>query len=534
MRIFQPIISGSTVITGSLTVTGSINVSSGITGSLQGTASYAYSSSVAVSSSYALNSSTTFTATSASFSTTASYVNPLNQTVQITGSVSIKGLTSVSSSSSFSVLNSSNADLLRVYDDGTIKAGNNLFLNNTSPFNTTPPPYVLNQFGGIIGVAYETQWAHYIGSTLNGSTGDTSLSLFGLGTGGGYYGGIRFWVSNNTRSASLAMNIDANQSVGIGLTNSTSLFVNASAKLEIQSTTKGFLLPRTNLVSNISTPAQGLQTYITSSTTEGIYYYNSGSYQGWTRILNDSGSQNITGSLNVTQGITGSLSGTASFATTASFYGGSVTSASYAATASYVVTSLTASYVNGNIHTGNNPALTASYAYSSSVAVSSSFAATSSYVNQLNQNVTINGALTVTGSSGTLFSSNIDTIVLTGSLIVTGSTTITGSLNIGISTITTNIITSSAAGANTVFNQATGSYTGAKYLYTIASASNSRTGEVLAVWNGTTTQYTDVSTLDIGSTSNVSASVSIVTAQAQFIINTGTSGWRIKSYVTYL
>jgi hypothetical protein len=255
----------------------------------------------------------------------------------------------------------------------------------------------------------------------------------------------------------------------------------------------------------------------------------------WKKII-VSGSDAALNSLVVTNGITGSLQGTASYA-----YSSSVAvSSSYALNSSTTFTatsasfSTTASYVNGNIHTGNNPALTASYAYSSSVAVSSSFAATSSYVNQLNQNVTINGALTITGSSGTLFSSNIDTIVLTGSLIVTGSTTITGSLNIGISTITTNIITSSAAGANTVFNQATGSYTGAKYLYTIASASNSRTGEVLAVWNGTTTQYTDVSTLDIGSTSNVSASVSIVTAQAQFIINTGTSGWRIKSYVTYL
>jgi hypothetical protein len=70
---------------------------------------------------------------------------------------------------------------------------------------------------------------------------------------------------------------------------------NDSACLQADSTTQGFLPPRNNTTSNISAPAQGLQTYITASSTEGIYYYNSGSYQGWTRVLNNSGSQSITG-----------------------------------------------------------------------------------------------------------------------------------------------------------------------------------------------------------------------------------------------
>jgi hypothetical protein len=44
-------------------------------------------------------------------------------------------------------------------------------------------------------------------------------------------------------------------------------------------------------------------TYVTSSATEGLYYYNSGSYQGWTRLLNDSGSQILSGSLTTTGNI---------------------------------------------------------------------------------------------------------------------------------------------------------------------------------------------------------------------------------------
>jgi hypothetical protein len=73
----------------------------------------------------------------------------------------------------------------------------------------------------------------------------------------------------------------------------------SSSILSVESTTKGFLPPRTNLTSNISTPAQGLMTYVTSSATEGLYYYNSGSAIGWHKVLTNSGSQEISGSLNV-------------------------------------------------------------------------------------------------------------------------------------------------------------------------------------------------------------------------------------------
>ena len=124
--------------------------------------------------------------------------------------------------------------------------------------------------------------------------------------------------------------------------------------------------------------------------------------------------------------------------------------------------------------------------------------------------------------------------LITDTHTVTGSFSISGSLSAGISTIVANRIAASSAGANAVFTQATGSFTGAKYLYTVTSASNARTGEVMAVWNGTTVQYTDNSTLDIGSTTAVTASVSIVTAQAQFNMQTTNAGWTIKSQVTYL
>ena len=106
--------------------------------------------------------------------------------------------------------------------------------------------------------------------------------------------------------------------------------------------------------------------------------------------------------------------------------------------------------------------------------------------------------------------------------------------NIGISQIQTATVASSTAGANNLFTTSTGSFTGAKYLYTVTNGSNARTGEVLAIWNNGSVQFTDNSTLDIGSTTAVTASVAIVTAQAQLNFETNTSGWTIKSQATFI
>ena len=95
-------------------------------------------------------------------------------------------------------------------------------------------------------------------------------------------------------------------------------------------------------------------------------------------------------------------------------------------------------------------------------------------------------------------------------------------------------VASSGVGANNLFTQATGSYTSAFFKYTVSSGSNARTGEVMTVWNGGTTTYTDTSTTDIGDTSAVTCSTAIVSSNIQFNIYTGTSGWKLKSLATYM
>jgi hypothetical protein len=95
-------------------------------------------------------------------------------------------------------------------------------------------------------------------------------------------------------------------------------------------------------------------------------------------------------------------------------------------------------------------------------------------------------------------------------------------------------VNSSVAGSNNLFTQPTASYTSAFFKYTVSNGGNARSGEIMAIWNGTTVEFTDNSTADIGTTTPVTSSVAIVGGDLQFNMQTNTSGWRIKSIGTFI
>jgi hypothetical protein len=95
-------------------------------------------------------------------------------------------------------------------------------------------------------------------------------------------------------------------------------------------------------------------------------------------------------------------------------------------------------------------------------------------------------------------------------------------------------VTSSINGSNTVFTQATGSYTSAFFKYTVTSGSNARSGEIMSVWNGATAEFADNSTTDIGTTTVVTSSVALSGSNVQLNMQTNTAGWRIKSIATFM
>ena len=120
----------------------------------------------------------------------------------------------------------------------------------------------------------------------------------------------------------------------------------------------------------------------------------------------------------------------------------------------------------------------------------------------------------------------------TGSAVITGSLVVTGSFDLGIAEFNS---TSSAttAGTTIVSSYATASYNSAFYNYYISSGSNARAGNIMSVWSGSTIQYTEVTTNDIGNTNTASFAVTLATGNVRLSF-TAPGVWTVRSIVNLL
>ena len=155
----------------------------------------------------------------------------------------------------------------------------------------------------------------------------------------------------------------------------------------------------------------------------------------------------------------------------------------------------------------------------------------------VNGNTIITGSLIVTnGITGSLFGTaswaqNVTTAtnaLSASNFVVTSTLQLDGTLT-DYATVNSTIV-----GDNNLYTQATGSYTSAFVKYSLNSGINSRAGEFIANWNGTTVTYFDNSTTDIGTTSDIVFSSAIVSSQIQVNATAATSGWKIKTLATFI
>jgi hypothetical protein len=203
-----------------------------------------------------------------------------NGSTTLSARLGVKGSGTTSATTSFLVQNSTGTNAIQVLDDSKVylgKAGNGGFSNEGdvvigSPFYSSRLVFPASNSEGS---------GFTISVGFSSAIGDNSMVWY-VPASGAYPMALK-------RSGQLSLN---------------TITPNNSAQFQADSTTRGILITRTNLTSNISTPAQGLMTYVTASATEGLYYYNSGSAVGWHKVLTNSGSQDISGSL----GVTGSIS----------------------------------------------------------------------------------------------------------------------------------------------------------------------------------------------------------------------------------
>jgi hypothetical protein len=148
---------------------------------------------------------------------------------------------------------------------------------------------------------------------------------------------------------------------------------------------------------------------------------------------------------------------------------------------------------------------------------------------------------TVQGSQGELFSI---TDSLSGSLFsvndISGlpiletfsdSTTLLGSY-LAPALFTTVRTTTTNSGSFVIYNIPTGSYDGLYVDYTARSGSNARAGQIMAIWSGSSVNFTETTTTDFGTTSNLLLGVSISGSNMAFTGSVATgSGWVIKSII---
>jgi hypothetical protein len=174
----------------------------------------------------------------------------------------------------------------------------------------------------------------------------------------------------------------------------------------------------------------------------------------------------------------------------------------------------------------------------------------------------ITGSLTVTTtgtelqvtSTGVNFG-NVATDVhnVTGSLLVSGSmdlrgnARVTGSFNISGSAIingdtfigdpnapaiyTTRKVASTTAGVNVIYSLTTSSYDGVFVDYTIRSGSVGRAGNFMAMWSGSSADFTDNSINGFGITTNFVFGASISGSNLIVSGSGSTSGWAVKTII---
>jgi hypothetical protein len=146
----------------------------------------------------------------------------------------------------------------------------------------------------------------------------------------------------------------------------------------------------------------------------------------------------------------------------------------------------------------------------------------------------------VIGSEGTLFSvdDDLDGVIFTAndrSGLPVLEASASGEVYIGKSPqslYTTAVISSTTANiSQSIYGLSTSSYGGVFVDYTANSGSNARAGSIVSVWNGSSINFTETTTLDIGDTSNLLMQVAISQSQAQVQSYATTAGYNIKTII---
>jgi hypothetical protein len=97
--------------------------------------------------------------------------------------------------------------------------------------------------------------------------------------------------------------------------------------------------------------------------------------------------------------------------------------------------------------------------------------------------------------------------------------------------LTTKKVTQTNSGSFIIYSIPTSSYDGAFIDYTIKSGSNARAGTIMSSWAGSSIEFTEVDTMDIGSTTAVSLTMILSGSNAVMTGSSSTGSWTIRTII---
>jgi hypothetical protein len=97
--------------------------------------------------------------------------------------------------------------------------------------------------------------------------------------------------------------------------------------------------------------------------------------------------------------------------------------------------------------------------------------------------------------------------------------------------LNTTVLLNPGTGLSDVYSIPVSAYTGAFFDYTVLNTTGARAGNIMSIFSGSTVEFSETTTNDIGSTSDVTFTMSNDGSNATLQVSATTTGWEVKTIV---
>ena len=97
--------------------------------------------------------------------------------------------------------------------------------------------------------------------------------------------------------------------------------------------------------------------------------------------------------------------------------------------------------------------------------------------------------------------------------------------------LNTTVLLNPGTGLSTIYSLPVSAYTGAFFDYTVSNTTGARAGQVMSIFSGSSVNFTETTTTDIGSTTPITFTMSSDGSNASLQVSAATTGWEVKTIV---